>query len=125
MTSGSLDVFFEPRGVAVIGASRDPQKLGHGVVRNLVKYGYSGPIYPINPHATEILERKAYPTILDVPDPLDLAIVIVPAPQVPDELESCGQRGIQAAIIISGGFREVGPEGQAREQAAVDVARRY
>ena len=87
MTSGNLDVFFEPRGVAVIGASRDPQKLGHGVVRNLVKYGYNGPIYPINPHATEILERKAYPTILDVPDPLDLAIVIVPAPQVPDELE--------------------------------------
>jgi acetyl coenzyme A synthetase (ADP forming)-like protein len=125
MTSGNLDVFFEPRGVAVIGASRDPQKLGHGVVRNLVKYGYGGPIYPINPHASDILERKAYPTILDAPDPLDLAIVIVPAPQVPAELDLCGRRGVQAAIIISGGFREVGPEGQAREQAVVEVARRY
>ncbi len=111
MTLSNLDVFFQPRGVAVIGASRDPQKLGHGVVRNLVKYGYSGPIYPINPHANEILERKAYPSILDVPDPLDLAIVIVPAPQVPGELELCGQRGVKAAIIISGGFREIGAGG--------------
>jgi acetyl coenzyme A synthetase (ADP forming)-like protein len=125
MTLSNLDVFFEPRGVAVIGASRDPQKLGHGVVRNLVKYGYDGPIYPINPHANEILEHKAYPSILDVPDPLDLAIVIVPAPKVPEELDLCGRRGVKAAIIISGGFREVGPDGQAREEKAVEIARRY
>ncbi len=125
MTISNLDVFFQPRGVAVIGASRDPQKLGHGVVRNLVKYGYDGPIYPINPHATEILERRAYPSILDAPDPLDLAILVVPAPKVPGELETCGQRGVKGAIIISGGFREVGAEGKAREDAVVAIAQRY
>jgi acetyl coenzyme A synthetase (ADP forming)-like protein len=121
----NLDVFFRPRGVAVIGASRDPQKLGHGVVRNLVNYGYDGPIYPINPKANTILDRRAYASVTDAPDPLDLAIIIVPARQVPHELEQCARRGIQAAIIISGGFREVGPEGQAREQAIIEIAHRY
>ena len=125
MATSNLDMFFQPRGVAVIGASRDPQKLGHGVVRNLVNYGYDGPIYPINPHATEILERRAYPSILDAPDPLDLAILVVPAPKVPDELEACGQRGVKGAIIISGGFREVGAAGKAREEAVMAIARRY
>ncbi len=121
----NLELFFRPRGVAVVGASRDPQKLGHGVVRNLVQYGYDGPIYPINPRANEIFDLKAYPSVMDAPDPLDLAILVVPAPKVPAELEACGQRGIPAAIIISGGFREVGPEGQAREDEVKRIAQIY
>lgn len=121
----NLDLFFRPRGVAVVGASRDPQKLGHGVVRNLVQYGYDGPIYPINPRANEIFDLKAYPSVNDAPDPLDLAILVVPAPKVPAELEACGQRGIPAAIIISGGFREVGPEGKAREEEVKRIAQEY
>jgi acetyl coenzyme A synthetase (ADP forming)-like protein len=125
MTSSDLEIFFRPRGVAVIGASRDPQKLGYGVVRNLIQYGYDGPIYPINPRATDILERRAYASVIDVPDPVDLAIIVVPARSVPAELEMCGQRGIKAAIIISGGFRETGAEGAAREQEIVQIARRY
>ena len=125
MPPTNLDVFFRPHGVAVIGASRDPQKLGHGVVRNLVDYGYNGPIYPINPQATEIYNLRAYPSVLDAPDPLDLAILVVPAPLVPAELELCGRRGIKAAIVISGGFREVGPEGAAREAEVVRIARQY
>ncbi len=120
-----LELFFRPRGVAVIGASRDPQKLGHGVVRNLVNYGYDGPIYPINPHAATILDRKAYPSVSEAPDPLDLAVLIVPAPKVPAELRACGERGIPAAIIISGGFREIGPEGEAREAEIKRVAAQY
>ncbi len=125
MSLSTLDIFFRPRGVAVVGASRDPQKLGHGVVRNLVQYGYDGPVYPINPHAAEIFAQKAYPSVLEAPDPLDLAILVVPAPKVPHELELCGKRGIKAAIIISGGFREIGPEGQAREQAIKEIAKQY
>ncbi|MGQ9849800.1 MAG: acetate--CoA ligase family protein [Aggregatilineaceae bacterium] len=125
MPPTNLDVFFRPHGVAVIGASRDPQKLGHGVVRNLVDYGYNGPIYPINPQATEIYNLRAYPSILEAPDPLDLAILVVPAPLVPAELELCGKRGIKAAIVISGGFREVGPEGAAREAEVVRICRQY
>ncbi len=121
----NLDVFFRPRSVAVIGASRDPQKLGHGVVRNLLNYGYDGPIYPVNPKANDILGLPAYASIFDVPDPLDLAVVIVPAQKVPRELDQCGQRGIKAAIIISGGFREVGPAGVAREAEIKRIAAEY
>jgi acetyl coenzyme A synthetase (ADP forming)-like protein len=125
MTSSDLEIFFRPRGVAIVGASRDPQKLGHGVVRNLIQYGYDGPIYPINPRATDILERRAYASVLDAPDPLDLAIIAVPARSVPAELETCGQRGIKGVIIISGGFRETGAEGAAREEEIVQIARRH
>ncbi len=125
MPDSKLNHFFRPHGIAVVGASRDPQKLGHGVVRNLIQHGYDGPIYPINPHANEILERKAYPHVMDVPDPLDLAVIAVPAHKVADELERCGQRGVPAAIIISGGFREIGPEGAAREQTIKRIARQY
>ncbi len=120
-----LELFFRPRGVAVVGASRDPQKLGHGVVRNLVNYGYDGPIYPINPRSNEILELRVYPSVMEVPDPLDLAILVLPAHKVPDELARCGERGIPAVIIISGGFREVGPEGQAREDEVKRIAAEY
>jgi acetyltransferase len=115
MISSNLEVFFRPRGVAVIGASRDPQKLGHGVVRNLIQYGYDGPIYPINPRATDILERRAYASVMDAPDPLDLAVIVVPARGVPAELETCGQRGIKAGHY-RGGFRETGAEGATRNR---------
>ena len=120
-----LDPFFNPRGVAVIGASRDPQKLGYGVVRNLTEYHYPGPIYPINPTAREILGYACYPSIADVPDPVDLAVIVVPAPKVAEMADQCGRRGIRHVIVVSGGFSETGPEGRAREEALVDMARQY
>jgi acetyl coenzyme A synthetase (ADP forming)-like protein len=120
-----LNPFFNPNGVAVIGASRDPHKLGYGVVRNLVEYHYRGPIYPVNPVASEILDLRCYASITEVPDPVDLAVVVVPAPVVADMLDQCGKRGIKHAIVISGGFRETGPEGQAREEALARVAQRH
>lgn len=125
--SASLAPFFTPKGVAVIGASRDPNKVSYGVVRNLVdpKRGYPGPIYPINPKADEILGLRCYPDIAAVPDPVELAVLIIPAAAVPAAIEACGQRGIKAAVVISGGFREVGPEGAAREQEMVAVAKRF
>jgi acetyltransferase len=120
-----LDPFFNPNGVAVIGASSDPHKLGHGVVRNLIEYRYRGPIYPINPKAGEILGRTCYPSIGDVPDPVDLAVVVVPAPSVADVVDQCGRRGIRHAIVVSGGFGETGPEGRAREEALMEAATRH
>ncbi len=120
-----LDPFFNPNGVAVIGASADPHKLGHGVVRNLIEYRYRGPIYPINPKAGEILGRTCYPSIGDVPDPVDLAVVVVPAPAVADVVDQCGRRGIRHAIVVSGGFGETGPEGQAREETLMEAAARH
>ncbi len=114
--SASLAPFFKPDGVAIIGASRDPSKLSYGVIRNLAdpERGYPGPIYPVNPRADEILGLKCYPDIAAVPDPVELAVLIIPAGMVSGAIEACGQRGIKAAVVISGGFREVGPEGAAR-----------
>ncbi len=125
MTAADLSVFFRPNGVAVIGASRDPIKLGHGVVRNLIQSHYPGPVYPVNPHADEILGLRTYPDIASVPDPLDLAVIVVPAPLVAETLEACGRRGVKGAIVVSGGFREVGPEGAEREERLKVVAQEY
>jgi len=117
-----LDPFFNPAGIAVIGASSDPHKLGHGVVRNLIDYRYRGPIYPVNPRAAEILGLVCYPSVDKVPDPVDLAVIIVPATAVIGVIDACGRRGIGHAIVVSGGFGETGPEGQAREQALLAAA---
>ncbi len=125
--SSSLQPFFTPNGVAVIGASRDPSKLSYGVMRNLLDPvgGYPGPIYPVNPKADEIFGLKCYPDIASVPDPVELAVLIIPAGAVVAAIEACGQRGVKAAVVISGGFREVGAEGIAREKAMVETAQHY
>ncbi len=124
MTS-SLSPFFSPSGVAVIGASSNPQKLSHGILYNLVNSTYTGGVYPVNPGAEELLGRKCYPDISSVPDPVELAVIVLPAPALPDTLEACGKRGLKAAIIISGGFKEVGAEGEKLEQRCLSIARSY
>ena len=118
-------MFFNPRAVAVIGASRTPGKLGYAVLHNVVQHGYQGPIYPINPKADEILGLACYPSVLVVPGPIDLAIILVPSKQVARALIECGEKGIKGAVIISAGFRETGREGWQREGELVDIARRY
>ncbi|HSD82258.1 MAG TPA: CoA-binding protein, partial [Anaerolineae bacterium] len=120
-----LTALFAPRGIAVIGASRDRTKLGYGVARNLVASNYAGAIHFINPKADRILGQRCYPSIEDAPDPIDLAVVIVPAPAVPQTIEACGQRGIRWAIIVSGGFRETDRAGAELEDQTVASARRY
>ncbi|MGQ9626072.1 MAG: acetate--CoA ligase alpha subunit [Anaerolineae bacterium] len=120
-----LEMFSNPKSVAVIGASREPGKLGYGVLSNIIKYGYEGQIYPINPKAQEILGLKSYPSILEVEGPVDLAVIVVPAPLVAGVLEECGRKGVRGAIIISAGFREVGGEGVRRERELVEIARLY
>ncbi len=121
----TLDPFFNPKGVAVIGASANPHKLGHGVVRNLIEYHYSGPIYPVNPRGGEILGRSVFPSVEAIPDPVDLAVIVVPAEYVVDVLEECGQREIYHVIIVSGGFGETGQDGRNLEEALLAVAGRY
>ncbi|NOQ40431.1 MAG: CoA-binding protein [Anaerolineales bacterium] len=120
--SSSLIPFFNPTGVAVIGASQDPTKLGYGLATNLHRSGYKGAIHFVNLKGGTLLGRPIYKTILDVPDPVDLAAVLIPAQFVSQTLRECGKRGIRAAIIGSGGFREVGPEGLALEQEMIQVA---
>ena len=119
-----VEVFFEPRGVAVVGASRHPGKVGYMVVLNL-KSSYPGPVYPVNPRAREVLGLPAYPSLLEVPDPVDLAVVAVPARVVPRVAEEAGRRGLRGLVVLSAGFREVGGEGVLLERRLVEVARRY
>jgi len=120
-----LTPFFNPRGVAVIGASSNPGKLSFGIIKNLTQYGYQGGIYPVNPNAKDILGRPCYPDIQSVPDPVDLAVSVIAGNQTPAVLEACGKRGIKAVTIISGGFREVGEDGEALEQRCLEIARAY
>jgi acetyltransferase len=121
----NLDYFFHPRGVAIVGASSNPAKLSYGVVSNLKEHGYEGAIYPVNPKGGEILGLQVHPSVSAVPDPIDLAVIMVPAPLVPDVLVECGERGLKAVIVITGGFKEVGPEGAELEASLKPIAQRY
>ncbi len=120
-----LDMFFAPQAVAVIGASENPQKLGYQVLANLVQSGFKGQIYPINPKASEILGLTCYPSVLDIPGPLDLVTIVVPNKFVASVLEESGKKGAKGAIIITAGFREAGGEGIRMEQELLEIARRY
>ncbi len=120
-----LDTFFHPQSVAVIGASRDSEKLGYAVLANLKEGGYSGHLYPVNPKADEILGLKAYSSVLDIPDPVDLALIVIPYRFVPAVLEQCGQKGVPSVVVISAGFREAGREGLEREMELIKTARKY
>jgi len=108
--SSAIRLFFEPESVAVIGASRDPSKTGHVILKNIVEGGYKGRIYPINPSANEILGLKCYKSVLEVPENIDLAVVVVPARLVPSVIDELGVKKVKAAVIISGGFRETGTQ---------------
>jgi acetyl coenzyme A synthetase (ADP forming)-like protein len=124
----SISAFFTPNTVAVIGASTNPTKLGYAVVNNLIEGGFlrdQRKIFPINLNAENILGLQSYPTILDVPDPVDLAIIVIPYPAVPEAIKLCGEKGVPAAIIITAGFREAGKEGLAREQEVIQIAHQY
>ncbi|MCL4875637.1 MAG: acetate--CoA ligase family protein [Anaerolineae bacterium] len=120
-----LDAFFKPNAIAVIGASRDPSKLGYAVLANIVESGYSGGVYPINPKAEAILGFKVYPDVRELPEVPDLAIIVIPYQQVPESIEACGQAGVKAVVVISAGFREVGMEGLKREIEVQELAKKY
>jgi acetyltransferase len=113
--------FFNPQSIAVIGASRTPGKVGYDILKNILQYGYQGVVYPINPEATEILGVKAYPSILDIPGEVGLAVVVVPPPKVGEVISQCGVKKIDSAIIITAGFGESGSEGTKLED---DLVRR-
>lgn len=120
-----LTPFFAAKGVAIVGASANPNKLSFGILRNMTLYGYQGFIAPVNPKEDEILGLKCYEEVAQVPDSVDLAVVVLPAPAIPKILEDCGKRGIRAVTIISGGFKEVGEEGSRLEKTILEIAGRY
>ncbi len=120
-----LTPFFSPRGVVVVGASTSPEKLGYGVARNLIQSGYAGAIHFVGQKRGTLFDRPIYVSLEEVPDPVDLAVLIVPTQATPQTIEACGARGIPAAIIVSAGFRETGAEGAELEKQCVEIARRY
>jgi acetyltransferase len=120
-----LSALVRPSTVAVIGASRDPSKVGHAILQNILAGGFQGVVHPVNPTARAINGVRAYPSVLDIPDPVDLAIVITPARFVPEVLDQCGQRDVRGVVVISGGFREVGEEGVRREEEVRARIRRW
>jgi len=120
-----LDMFFNPKAVAVIGASRDPAKLGYGVLNNILNSGYPGQIYPINPKSAEVLGLQCYKSVLDIPGHVDMAIIVIPNRFVAGVLEECGQKGIKGVVIITAGFREAGREGVKMERELLSIAHKY
>jgi len=119
------DSILRPRSIAVIGASRHPNTIGYQILDNLVKYGFSGPIYPVNPKAPVVHSIRAYPSVTAIPDPVDLAVVVVPKELVPAAAEECGAKGVKGLVVITAGFAEVGPEGAQRETALLEIVRRH
>ncbi len=118
-----LEALFKPSSIAVVGASRQPGKIGYEILRNIKEYGYGGKVYPVNPQAKEILGFKAYPSISSIPDSIDMVVVSVPAHMVPDVIEEAGKKRAKVAVIISSGFKEIGRHDL--EEEVVLRARKY
>ncbi len=123
MDNEVLDGLFRPKSVAVVGASTQPGKIGYTVVENLIKSKYDGNIYPVNPNAEELLGLKVYASILDIPGPVDAAVVVVPAKFVTQVTDECGKKGVKGLIVITSGFSEVGEH--ELEDKVVEIARSY
>jgi len=121
-TIASIRNVLSPRSVAVIGASRQPGSIGQLVFQNIMEGGFSGVVYPVNPKADAIMAVKAYPSILDVPGEVDLAVIIVPTQFVARVTDECGRKGVRAIIVITDGFRERGRQGATREEELRDIA---
>ena len=120
-----LEALFRPKSVAVIGASAKELSIGNRIIKNLIDFGYTGAIYPINPKADEIRGVKAYPSVFDVPGEIDLAHMVIAGKFVPNAVEDCGKKGIKAIIINSAGFTEIGPEGAALQKDFLERAKKY
>jgi acetyltransferase len=121
----NLDKIFNPQSVAIIGASDAEGSVGYAIVKNFSKLGYQGKVYYVNIRKPEILGQKTYPTVDQIPEPVDLAMIATPAKTVPDVMEECGKAGVKGVIIVSAGFKETGPKGVALEQKILESAKKY
>ena len=121
----NLDKLLKPASIAIIGASNNEQKVGNNILKNLIDHGFKGMIYPINLIEQKILGLRAFPSVLNVKENIDLAIVAVPAKIVPQIMEDIGRKGIPFAIIISAGFKEIGSQGQYLETKVKEIAKKY
>src|SRR5262249_60753143 len=116
IVASSLDPLFKPQSVAVVGASASPGSVGSILMRNLMENPFGGVVYPVNPKRKAVHGVLCYPSLKNVPEPVDLAVIATPAATVPDEVRQCAELGAKSAIIISAGFSELGAEGKALER---------
>ncbi len=123
--AASIERFFAARSVAVIGASRRQDTIGQTLVRNLVLGDYQGRVYVVNPAAESVAGMPAYPTVGDIPDHVDIAVVAVPSESVPDVVLDCAAKGVHGLVVVSSGFAETGEEGRTRQRRLVGLARSY
>ncbi|RLB12225.1 MAG: acyl-CoA synthetase, partial [Deltaproteobacteria bacterium] len=121
----SLDRVLNAASVAIVGASRNPTKRGYQAIKTLLDQQFEGKIYPVNPKEKSVLGFKCYPKVSDIEEPVDLALITTPARTVPAIIEDCGKKGVKGAVIIAGGFRELGVEGKKLEQEMLEVGRKY
>jgi acyl-CoA synthetase (NDP forming) len=120
-----LDAILKPKSVAVIGASTSPDKMGHEILKNIIDSGFKGAVYPINPKADIILDLICHKSVKDIPEPPDMAVIIIPARFVPQAVQECGEAGVKGAVIITGGFSEAGDEGEELQNQVVEAAQRF
>ena len=119
-----LDAFFSPATVAVIGATEKAGSVGRTVLRNLITSSFGGTVYPVNPNRPNVLSIRAYPKIAETPEPIDLAVIVTPAPAVPGIIGECVSAGVKAAVVLSAGFKETGESGAELERQILEQARR-
>lgn len=120
-----LDNFFQPQGVAIVGASKKPGKIGNAIVKNMIQSGFAGKIFPVNPKETEIEGLKCYPSVSDIDENVDLAVVAIPAKHTIKLAEECGKKGVKHLVVISAGFKEIGQQGMELEKTLVSTCHTY
>ncbi|MEO0267163.1 MAG: acetate--CoA ligase family protein [candidate division WOR-3 bacterium] len=120
-----IDLFFKPKKVAIIGASRDPKSLAYQTFKSMIESGFEGAFFPVNPNADYVLGYKSYKSVLEIEDNIDLAVITTPSRIVPFVLEECGKKGIRAVIIITAGFKEIGEEGEILEEKIKEIGKKY
>jgi acetyltransferase len=122
---GSLDCIFRPKSIAIIGASRKKGTIGYEILHNIVSGDYNGKVFPVNPKADVIHSIKCYPTVTDVPDAVDMAMIVVPAAYVLDVVNECGEKGVKGLVVISAGFKETGQHGAELERQILEAVQKY
>ena len=118
----NLDIFFKPRNVAVVGASKTPGKVGNVILSNLLESNFRGTVYPVNPNADIIYGKKVFPSVKEIPGHIELAVLAIAAENVPQVIRECAAKGVEGAIIVSGGFAEIGGEGIVRQKQIKEIA---
>ena len=125
MATKDISFFFDPKSIAVIGASQQQGKVGNTVLNNIINSGYKGKVFPINPKAKTVCELPCYKSVLDVEDDIDVAIFVIPGKFVNDAAEECGKKNVKGLIVISAGFKEIGGEGVEREERLIKIGKKY